>query len=80
LIRAKDDSHWEEVQEAAHLMKGSALNLSAEPLRIATGHLEHAGRAGNRAYILFWYEQVVYEFQRLEGRLRGWLGGPAASL
>lgn len=78
LIRAKDESHWKEVQEAAHLIKGSALNLSAEPLRIATGHLERAGEAGNRAPILFWYEQAVYEFQRLECRLRGWLGGPAA--
>ena len=79
LARAKDESHWKEVQEAAHLMKGSALNLSAASLRIATGHLERAGEAGNRAHILFWYEQVVYEFQRLEGRLRGGLGGPAAS-
>ncbi len=79
LTRAKDESHWKEVQEAAHLIKGSALNLSAAPLRIATGHLERAGEAGNRAHILFWYEQVVYEHHRLEGRLRGWLGGPAAS-
>ena len=80
LIRAKDDSNWEDVQEAAHLIKGSALNLSAETLRIAAGNLERAGKAGNQAHILFWYEQVVYEFQRLESRLRGWLGGPAASL
>lgn len=79
LTRAKNESHWTDVREAAHLMKGSALNLSAAPLRTATGYLERAGEAGNRAHILFWYEQVVYEFQRLEGRLRGWLGGSAAS-
>ena len=79
LARAKDESHWKEVQEAAHLIKGSALNLSAAPLRIATQHLERVGEAGNQGHILFWYEQVVYEFQRLECRLRGWLGRSAAS-
>ena len=77
LARAMEEKNWKNVLEAAHLLKGSALNLAAEPLRIATKYLEQAGEAGDESPIFFWFAQTVYEYGRLEKHLRGLTGGPA---
>ncbi len=75
LTRGLEEKDWKAVEEAAHLMKGSALNLAAGSLRTATQNLEQAGAAGNTPLILFWFDQVVYEHGRLENRLRDLIGG-----
>ena len=77
LTQAMEEKNWKNVLEAAHLLKGSALNLAAEPLRAATKYLEQAGEAGNESPIFFWFAQTVYEYGRLEKHLRGLMGGPA---
>ncbi len=76
MTRAFEGKDWKGVGEAAHLMKGSALNLAAGPLRLATKFLEQAAETGDRPRILFGCEQVEYEHQRLERHLRGWLETP----
>ncbi len=77
MTRAFEGKDWKGVGEAAHLMKGSALNLAAGPLRLATKFLEQAAEAGRPQHILFWYPQVRYEYERLSRRLTSLLGGPA---
>ncbi len=74
-MEAKD---WKAVMESGHLMKGSALNLSAESFRLATLNLEHAADAAKVPDVLFWYDQTLYEYQRLENHLKGLVGGSAA--
>lgn len=67
---------WKAVMETAHLMKGSALNLAADSFRIANQNLERAANSGSDIpLILFWYDQVVYEYGRLESHLKGLPGG-----
>ena len=75
LTQAMEEKNWKNVLEVAHLLKGSALNLAAEPLGIATKYLERAGEAGNESLVLFWCAQTVYEYRRLEKYLRGLAGG-----
>lgn len=77
MARAFEGKDWQGVGEAAHLMKGSALNLAAELLRLATKFLEQAAEAGRSPHILFWYPQVRYEYERLSCHLTSLLGGPA---
>ena len=77
LTRGLEEKDWKAVREAAHLMKGSALNLAAGSFRIANQNLEQAGAAGNTPLILFWFDQVVYEYGRLENRLKDLIGGSA---
>lgn len=77
MTRAFEGKDWKGVGEAAHLMKGSALNLAAGPLRLVTKFLEQAAEAGRPQHILFWYPQVRYEYERLSRRLTSLLGGPA---
>ncbi len=77
LTQALEEKDWKAVREAAHLIKGSALNLAAGSLRTATQNLEQAGAAGNTPLILFWFDQVVYEYGRLENHLKGLVGGSA---
>ncbi|MDH5762385.1 MAG: response regulator [Nitrospinota bacterium] len=74
LTQGMKDNDWRMVREAAHLMKGSALNLAANALCTATSSLERAGEAGNPDHIRFWYEHAVYEYRRLENHLQGLLG------
>jgi HPt (histidine-containing phosphotransfer) domain-containing protein len=74
LTQAMEEKNWKAVREAAHLMKGSALNLAAGSLRMATQNLERAGAAGNVPLILFWFDQVVYEYGRLGNHLKGLTG------
>lgn len=71
-MEAKD---WKTVMESAHLMKGSALNLSAESFRLATQTLERVANSGDTTLIPLWFEQVVYEYGRLESHLKGLVGG-----
>lgn len=73
-LEAKD---WKAVREAAHLMKGSALNLAAEPFHLANQSLERAGVAENTPLILFWSDQVIYEYSRLKNHLKGLVDGSA---
>ena len=73
-VDAKD---WKAVMETAHLMKGSALNLAADSFRLANQNLERSADAKNIPLILFWYDQVVYEYKRLESHLKGLVGGSA---
>jgi HPt (histidine-containing phosphotransfer) domain-containing protein len=68
------DNDLRKVSDAAHLMKGSALNLAANALCTATSNLERAGETGNPDHIRFWYEHAVYEYRRLENHLQGILG------
>jgi HPt (histidine-containing phosphotransfer) domain-containing protein len=73
-LEAKD---WKAVMETAHLMKGSALNLAAGSSSLANKNLEWAADAGNTPLILFWFDQVVYEYGRLANHLKGLVGGSA---
>lgn len=75
LTRGMAEKDWTAVMEIAHLMKGSALNLVAESFRFVNHHLERAGKAGNTPLILFWFDQLVYEYGRLENHLKGLAGG-----
>lgn len=70
LTRGMEDKNWKNVRETAHLMKGSALNMAAGPLRLSTLNLEQAGAAANTVLIPFWFDQVVYEYRRLENYLK----------
>jgi HPt (histidine-containing phosphotransfer) domain-containing protein len=70
-MAAKD---WKAVMESAHLIKGSALNLSAESFRLATQTLERVAKAGETVLISLWFEQVIYEYTRLENHLKGLVG------
>lgn len=63
------------VREAAHLMKGSALNLAAGSFRVANQKLERAGIDENTPMIFFWSDQVVYEYNRLRNTLKNMVGG-----
>lgn len=76
--RLKDgmnNKNWKAVMESAHLMKGSALNLSAGSFRLATLNLEKVAEAGNTVLIPLWFEQVVYEYGRLEQHMKDLVGG-----
>jgi HPt (histidine-containing phosphotransfer) domain-containing protein len=77
LTRSMAEKDWTAVMEIAHLMKGSALNLVAESFRFVNHNLERAGKAGNTPLILFWFDQVIYEYGRLENHLKGLVGGSA---
>ena len=77
LTRGLEEKDWKAVREAAHLMKGSALNLAAGSFRLANQSLERAGEAGNVPLILFWSDQVVYEYRRLRNHLKGLIDGLA---
>jgi PAS domain S-box-containing protein len=48
---AVHSQNFEQVQKLAHKLKGSAANLSAEPLRKASEDLEMAGRGGDGAQL-----------------------------
>jgi HPt (histidine-containing phosphotransfer) domain-containing protein len=69
LTRGIKEKDWKAVREISHLMKGSALNLAAESFHLANQSLERVGVAGNTSLILFWSDQVVYEYGRLKKRL-----------
>ena len=75
LTRGLEEKDWTAVREAAHLMKGSALNLAAGSFRLANQSLERAGVAGNTPLILFWSAQVNYEYNRLRSHLKGLVNG-----
>jgi len=75
LKQGMEAKNWKAVMESAHLMKGSALNLSADSFRVATQTLEQVARAENTTLIPLWYDQVVYEYGRLESHLKGLVGG-----
>ena len=77
LTRGIEEKDWKAVREAAHLMKGSALNLAAGSFRLANQSLERAGVAGSIPLIFFWSDQVVYEYSRLRNHLKGLVGGSA---
>jgi HPt (histidine-containing phosphotransfer) domain-containing protein len=77
LKRGMEAKNWADVRETAHLMKGSALNLAAGPFRLANQNLERAGDAGNVPVILFWFDQAIYEYGRLENQLKSLVGGSA---
>lgn len=78
LTRGMEEKDWQTVMETAHLMKGSALNLSAGSFCFANQNLEQAGVAGDTPLILFWFNQVVYEYGRLESRLKDLVGGSSS--
>jgi len=80
LTRGLEEKDWKAVREAAHLMKGSALNLAAESFRIANQNLERAGIDQNVAMVFFWSDQVVYEYNRLRNNLKGLVGGAWGAL
>ena len=80
LTRGIEEKNWQAVREIAHLMKGSALNLAAESFRIANQNLERVGVAGNTPPILFWSDQVVYEYGRLKNRLNSLVNGSSGIL
>ena len=65
--------------ETAHLMKGSALNLAADSFRVGTLNLERVADAGNAALIPLWFEQVIYEYGRLEAHMKDLIGGSRES-
>jgi HPt (histidine-containing phosphotransfer) domain-containing protein len=69
--------NWKAVRETAHLMKGSALNLAAGSSSLANQNLEWAADSGNTSLIFFWFDQVVYEYGRLENILKGVFGSSA---
>jgi HPt (histidine-containing phosphotransfer) domain-containing protein len=75
LTRGLEEKDWKAVREAAHLMKGSALNLAAGSFRIANQNLERAGIDENMPMIFFWFDQVIYEYNRLRNNLKGLVGG-----
>lgn len=75
LTRGLEEKDWKAVREAAHLMKGSALNLAAGSFRLANQSLERAGVAGNTPLILFWSAQVIYEYNRLRSHLKDLVNG-----
>ena len=77
LTRGMEAKDWKAVMESAHLMKGSALNLAAGSFRFANQNLERTADAGNAPLIPLWFEQVVYEYGRLENHLKGLAGGSA---
>ena len=77
LTQRMETGNWPQVRESAHLMKGSALNLSADPLRLACQGLEQMAAAGSTHLIPLWFEQLIYEYGRLKVRLQGLTGGPA---
>ncbi len=75
LTRGLEEKDWKAVREAAHLMKGSALNLAAGSFRLANQSLERAGVAESSPLMLFWSDQVVYEYSRLKNHLKGLVDG-----
>ena len=75
LTRGLEEKDWESVREAAHLMKGSALNLAAGSFHFATQNLERAAKTGNALVNHFWSAQVVYEYWRLKSYLKGLIDG-----
>lgn len=75
LTRGMETKDWKAVMESAHLMKGSALNLAAGSFRVASQNLERVADAGNIPLILFWFDQVIYEYGRLENHLKGLVDG-----
>lgn len=77
LKQGLDAKDWKAVMETAHLMKGSALNLAADSFRLANQNLERNADTGNIPLIPFWFDQVVYEYGRLESHLKGVVGGSA---
>ncbi len=77
LKQGMEAEDWKAVMETAHLMKGSALNLAAGSSSLANQNLEWAADSGNTPLIFFWFDQVVYEYGRLENNLKGVFGGSA---
>ena len=77
LTQAMEEKDWKAVMESAHLMKGSALNLAAGSFRFANQYLERAADDENLLLIPYWFDQVVYEYRRLETDLKGRIGGSA---
>ena len=75
LKRGLEERDWKAVREAAHIMKGSALNLAAGSFRLANQNLERAGKAADSFLILFWSAQVIYEYGRLRSHLKGLVSG-----
>jgi HPt (histidine-containing phosphotransfer) domain-containing protein len=75
LMWGMEQKDWHTVGEVAHLMKGSALNLSAESFSFANQNLERAGIIGSTSLIPFWFDQVVYEYNRLISHLKELVGG-----
>ena len=75
LKQAMEAKNWKAVMESAHLMKGSALNLSADSFRLATQTLERVAKSEDTTLIPLWFEQVIYEYGRLESHLKGLVGG-----
>ena len=75
LTQGMEAKEWKVVMETAHLMKGSALNLAAGAFRLANQNLERTSDAENLSLIPYWFDQVVYEYGRLETELKGRLGG-----
>ncbi len=71
LMRGMEEKDWKAVMESAHLMKGSALNVAAGSFRFVSQNLEWTADAGNTPLILFWFDQLIYEYKRLENSLRG---------
>jgi HPt (histidine-containing phosphotransfer) domain-containing protein len=55
---AVNASDFESVSKIAHKLKGSAGNLSAQPLRLACENLESAGSSGNLADVLLGFEKL----------------------
>ncbi|NIQ02675.1 MAG: hypothetical protein GWM98_21900, partial [Nitrospinaceae bacterium] len=60
---------YHNVQESAHLMKGSALNLVAAPLCEATRFLESSAGKSDLTGIEDGADYVIYEYERLKNRL-----------
>jgi len=75
LTRGLEEKDWKSVREAAHLMKGSALNLAAGSFLFASQNLERSAKTGNALVNRFWSSQLVYEYWRLKSYLKGLIDG-----
>ena len=75
LSKAVTEGDRDKVLDAAHLIKGSALNLAAHPLRVAVRQLENTLETEGWSSVPFWLEVVLYEYRRLAGFLES-LGKP----
>ena len=61
---AADDA--DQIQKAAHGLKGASANLAAGPLRQASQALEKAGRDGQTALAREGFRRVQHEWERLK--------------
>ena len=71
---AVESQDMDRVRKQAHKLKGSAGNLSAEPLRLACENLEKAGASGDLKEAVFYHEAVKAAARDFQNAAKGLIG------